>query len=107
MTAARAAACLALASLALAGCSSASLEKSTTTHVTVAGDSYAIAQLTASTWIATAAGKPRVISGSMPGKAALLSAIEQVSGCKVTDSDYSRQGMQLDAQVDCGSRLKN
>jgi len=37
----------------------------------------------------------------------LLLAIEQHSGCKVTDVDYSRGGMQLDAQVDCASRLKN
>jgi hypothetical protein len=41
------------------------------------------------------------------GRAALLQAIEQRSGCKVTDSDYSRNGTQLDAQVDCASRLKN
>ncbi len=93
--------------LALAACSSTSLEKSTSSTVTIAGASYVIAQLTAGTWIATAAGSPRVISGSTPGKAALLSAIEQASRCKVTDSDYSRQGMQLDAQVDCDSRLRN
>ena len=92
---------------ALTACSSTSLEKSTSTTIDIAGSPYVIAQLTASTWIATAAGNPRVISGSTPGKAALLSAIEQASRCKVTDSDYSRQGMQLDAQVDCGSRLKN
>jgi hypothetical protein len=40
-------------------------------------------------------------------RTALLTAIEQRSGCKVTDADYSRGGMQLDAQVDCASRLKN
>lgn len=93
--------------MALAACSSTSLEKATSSTVTIAGDAYVIAQLTAGTWIATSAGSPRVISGSVPGKAALLSAIQHVSGCRVTDSDYSRQGMQLDAQVDCGSRLKN
>ncbi len=92
--------------LALAACSSP-LEKTPSSTVSIAGDTYVISQLTASTWTATAAGPARVISGNLPGKARLLSAIEQASRCKVTDSDYSRQGMQLDAQVDCGDRLKN
>lgn len=91
----------------LAACSSPSLEKITATTVNIAGESWVIAQLTAGTWTATAAGAPQVISGSAARKAALLSAIEQASRCKVTDSDYSRQGMQLDAQVDCSSRIRN
>ena len=98
---------LVLACIALSACSSPSLEKSSSTTVKLAGDSYVITQLTAGTWTATAAGPPKAINGTQPGKSQLLAAIEQASGCKVTDSDYSRQGMQLDAQVDCGSRLKN
>ncbi|AYQ29713.1 MULTISPECIES: hypothetical protein [unclassified Polaromonas] len=74
--------------------------------VSVEGRTYLISQLTAGTWTATAPGTAHVASSSS-GRAALLQAIEQRSGCKVTDSDYSRNGMQLDAQVDCDSRLKN
>jgi hypothetical protein len=97
----------ALTGIALSACSSSSLEKSSSTTVQLAGDAYIITQLTAGTWTATAAGTPKPINGTPPGKVALRSAIEKASGCKVTDSDYSRQGMQFDAQVDCGSRLKN
>ena len=75
--------------------------------VNVEGEPYLLSQLTASTWAATtpASAGPRVNSAS--SRAALLLAIEHSSGCKVTDSNYSRDGLQLDAQVDCGSRLKN
>lgn len=97
---------LVCACVALSACSSLR-EKSTASTVNIAGDAYVISQLTASTWTATAADPARVISGNVPGKSRLLSAIEQASHCKVTDSDYSRQGKQLDAQVDCGGRLKN
>ncbi|MES2510922.1 MAG: hypothetical protein V4625_13395 [Pseudomonadota bacterium] len=89
----------------VAGCSSLP-DQSASTTVTISGDAYLITQLTASTWTATTTGAPRVINGTGQ-KASLLAAIEQASRCKVTDSDFSRQGMQLDAQVDCGSRLKN
>ena len=41
------------------------------------------------------------------GQAALRVAIEKHTGCKVTDSNYASQGLQLDAQVDCANRLKN
>ncbi len=92
--------------MTLAACASPVQDNASAT-VNIAGSLYVIAQLTAGTWTATAAGSPRAINGSSPGKAALLTAIEQASRCKVTDSDYSRQGMQLDAQVDCGGRLKN
>ena len=75
--------------------------------VSVEGRSYLISPLTASTWTATTKGAARPIDNSASGMAALLQAIEKTSGCKVTDSDFSRQGLQLDAQVDCGARLKN
>ena len=75
--------------------------------ISVEGRSYLISPLTASTWTATMKGADRPIDSSASGKAALLQAIEKTSGCKVTDSDFSRQGLQLDAQIDCGARLKN
>ena len=75
--------------------------------VTVDGRSYQLNQLTASTWTVTARGLSQPLTSSPDGKTALLRAIESASGCKVTDSDFSRQGMQLDAQVDCGGRFKN
>lgn len=77
-------------------------------RVTVEGQTYLISQLTASTWTAIAPGPKNGSATSTPsGRAALLQAIELRSGCKVTDADYSRNGVQLDAQVDCASSLKN
>ena len=67
---------------------------------------YRVAPLTASTWTATAIDSTRPLSTDANSRAAQLDAIEKHSGCKVTDSDYSGQGRQLDAQVDCGSRLR-
>jgi hypothetical protein len=75
--------------------------------VSVEGMSYLLSPLTASTWTATTQGADRPIVNSASGKAALIEAIEKTSGCKVTDSDLSRQGRQLDAQVDCAARPRN
>ncbi len=75
--------------------------------VNVDGAPYLLSPLTASTWTATAVGITRPLASRSSSRAALLQAIEKISDCKVTDSDYSRQGRQLDAQVDCGSKLKN
>jgi hypothetical protein len=75
--------------------------------VSVEGAAYLISPLTASTWTATSTTADRPVGNSATSKAALIQAIEETSGCKVTDSDLSRQGLQLDAQVDCGARLKN
>ncbi|MES2191106.1 MAG: hypothetical protein V4454_13340 [Pseudomonadota bacterium] len=93
--------------MGITACSGPSIEKNSSTTVQLSGNAYIISQLTAGTWTAMAAGSPKAINGTPADKLLLLSAIEKASGCKVTDSDYSRQGMQLDAQVDCGSRLKN
>jgi hypothetical protein len=93
------------ASISLAACAAAGDPPSH--RVSVDGQTYLISQLTAGTWTATAPGAAKEVAGSPAGRAALLQAIEQRSGCKVTDSDYSRNGTQLDAQVDCASRLKN
>jgi hypothetical protein len=75
--------------------------------VSVEGTSYLLSPLTASTWTATPTVVDRPIVNSASSKAALIQAIEKTSGCTVTDSDLSRQGLQLDAQIDCGARLKN
>ena len=88
----------------LAGCATSS--DPLAQRVTVEGRAYLLSPLTAGTWTATApTASP--ISTTPSVRTALLAAIEQRSGCKVTDADYSRGGMQLDAQVDCASRLKN
>ena len=95
-----------LSALSLAGCA-ATAGDPPSHRVSVEGRTYLISQLTAGTWTATAPGAANPVAGSSSGRAALLQAIEQRSGCKVTDSDYSRNGLQLDAQVDCPSGLKN
>lgn len=74
--------------------------------VSVNNQTYFIHQLTASTWTASTRATVSPMAGDS-NKAALLQAIEKMSGCKVTDSDYSSSNRQLDAQVDCGSRLNN
>ena len=77
--------------------------------VVVDGQTYDIGQLTESTWTAISRAGSGTISAATGSahKGAVLQAIERTSGCKVTDSDYSLQGRQLDAQVDCAGRLKN
>ena len=69
--------------------------------VSVNGETYLVSQLTASTWIATSVGVAQPLPNTAAGTAGLRQAIEKTSGCKVTDSDYSREGKQFDAQVDC------
>ena len=66
---------------------------------------YVISELTASTWTATTFGTATPIA--LTARHTLVAAIEKASGCKVTDTGLSRQGLQLDAQVECGSRMKN
>ena len=90
----------------LAGCAGMRAADPAAQRVHVEGRSYLVSALTAGTWIASSP-----TAGPLPTtpsvRSALLAAIEQHSGCRVTDADYSRGGMQLDAQVDCASRLKN
>jgi hypothetical protein len=95
-----------LAAVTLSGCA-ATAGDPPTHRVSVEGRTYLISQLTAGTWTASAPNAAGAVARSPSGRAALLQAIEERSGCKVTDSDYSRNGTQLDAQVDCDSRLKN
>ena len=70
--------------------------------VSVNGETYLVSQLTASTWTATTTGVAKPLPSTAASTAGLRQAIEKTSGCKVTDSDYSREGRQFDAQVDCG-----
>lgn len=69
------------------------------------GQAYRVEQITASTWTATLPAAARA-DRRLPN-ASLVQAIEKASGCKVTDSNIGQQGAVLNAQVDCGSRLKN
>jgi hypothetical protein len=73
----------------------------------IGGDAYVISQITASTWSATAARSASELTASSSGRLALLAEIERLSGCKVTNSDFSRQTGQLDAQVACAGQLNN
>jgi hypothetical protein len=90
----------------LAACAAPGAADLPAQRISVEGRTYLISPLTAGTWIATSPDASP-ISGTPSVRDALLQTIEKSSGCKVTDADYSRGGMQLDAQVDCASRLKN
>jgi hypothetical protein len=90
----------------LAGCATMGAADPPAQRVSIEGKTYLISQLTAGTWTATSQGAAQ-LSSTPAGRAALLQAIEKTSGCTITDADYSRSGMQFDAQVDCASQIKN
>ena len=75
--------------------------------VQVSGDTYLISQMTAGTWMAVAQDTGKPVPRTLTGRALLLNAIAKTSGCKVTDTNYSPDGLQLDAQVDCDGPIKN
>ena len=75
--------------------------------VTVGGESFILKQITESTWTANSTGSLKALANTPASTAALLQAVEKTSGCAVTDSDYSRQGKQFDAQVSCPGSLSN
>lgn len=76
--------------------------------VIVDGQLYDIGQLTESTWTAISqSGASSASNSGASHRLIVLQAIERASGCRVSDSDYSLEGRQLDAQLDCASRLKN
>ena len=75
--------------------------------INVNGETHLLTQITDSTWTARTEGNLKPLAATPASTAALRLAIEQTSGCKVTDSDYSRQGRQFDAQVNCDSKLAN
>lgn len=68
------------------------------------GVAYRVEQITPGTWSARV---PRGLPEGTEKTARLVKAIEKASNCKVTDSSFGAQGAVLNAQVDCGSRLKN
>lgn len=79
-------------------------QSSAAQKVELNGLSYQVEQITASTW---SARPPAGLANSAQQNIALIKAIEKASGCKVSDSGVGQQGTTLNAQVDCGSRLKN
>lgn len=97
---------LAVASASLGACAWMPLPHEAVAHeVSVNGETRLLTQITDSTWTARSAGSIKPLASTPASTAALRLAVEQASGCKVTDSDYSGQGRQFDAQVDCGSKL--
>ena len=71
----------------------------------VGGESYLLKQITESTWTVTSAAHLKVLANTPAATANLRQAVENASGCKVTDSDFSAQGRQFDAQVECPGTL--
>jgi hypothetical protein len=87
--------------IAVAGCAPAAPSRGPSGRVMlIGGEGYIVEQLTAGTWSATAVDN-RQPAAQPATRSALLDAIEAASGCKVSDSDYSQGGQQLDAQVNC------
>lgn len=96
------------ASAGLNACALSTMSNEPVAHrVSVNGDAYLLRQITDSTWTASAEGSLKTLEATSASTAALRHAVEKTSGCQVTDSDYSRQGSQFDAQVDCGGSLEN
>jgi hypothetical protein len=94
------------ASAAMSACALMPLPGEPAAHrVVVDGETFTLRQITESTWTASAASGLKALAATPASTAALQRAVERVSGCAVTDSDYARQGRQFDAQVDCGSGL--
>ena len=99
---------VAVVSLGMSGCAMlAGNAESPARNVTLGGESYVVRQITESTWTASAAGNQKILTATPAAAASLQKAVEMVSGCSVTDSDYSRQGTQFDAQVSCAGGLAN
>ena len=74
-------------------------------RLSLGGQSYLVRQITDSTWTVTSTASRAVLASTAGASAALRQAVEIASGCKVTDSDYSSQGRQFDAQVECPGAL--
>jgi hypothetical protein len=89
--------------LGLTACSGLGAPPASAQTVELDGLNYRVEQITASTWTAS---QPAGASDKTRESASLARAIEKASGCKVTDSSPGQQGS-LNAQVDCGSKLKN
>ena len=74
-------------------------------RLSLGGESYHVRQITESTWIVTSTATQAILPSTTVASAAMRQAVEIASGCKVTDSDYSSQGRQFDAQVECPGTL--
>lgn len=74
-------------------------------RLSLGGESYLVRQITESTWTVTSTTRRAVLDSTAGASEALRQAVEIASGCKVTDSDYSSQGRQFDAQVECPGAL--
>lgn len=74
-------------------------------QLSLGGESYLVRQITESTWTVTSTTSRAGLASTAGASAALRQAAEIASGCKVTDSDYSSQGRQFDAQVECPGAL--
>ena len=99
---------LSAVTLIMSGCSSLQDTNEPLTYpVMVNGQKVMLKQITEGTWTAHSPAHLTALAGTAENVAALRQAIETTSGCKVTDSDFTRQGKQFDAQVDCGSNLSN
>ena len=72
----------------------------------VDGQRYDIGRLTESTWTAISRPGASVPNSGAAHRLAVLQAIERASGCRVSNSDYSLEGRQLNAQLDCKNRFK-
>lgn len=97
-----------LTSFGMSGCAMLALTtEPASRRVTVGSESFMVRQITESTWTVSATGNRQILTETPATTAALEQAVEMVSGCRVTDSDYSRQGTQFDAQVSCKSGLDN
>ena len=98
---------LAVASASLGACALMPLPNEPVAQkVSVEGETHLLTQITDSTWTARSAVR-KPLASTPASTAALRLAVEQASGCKVTDSDYSGQGRQFDAQVSCDSKRPN
>ncbi len=98
---------LTLASASLGACALMPLPNEPVAQkVSVEGETHLLTQITDSTWTARSAVR-KPLASTPASTAALRLAVEQASGCKVTDTDYSAQGRQFDAQVSCDSKRPN
>ena len=92
-------ACIATATALLAACTLPGPMAAKSADID--GQTYLVTPLTAGTWTVTAKALRQPLPRTPASTAAMVKAVETASGCKVTDSDYSQDGLQLDAQVDC------
>ncbi len=94
-----------LAGLMLAGCATTATPGTpSSSQIFLDGQTVVIAPLTAGTWTARAPAPSKALPQTRASTAHLREAIEAASGCKVTDSDYSSDGRQFDAQLSCSGK---